>query len=188
MLFFSIGDEADAPESKDTILEKCLKKIASGNTNEIGKIYDLTKNQLYGYVLSILKNPEDAEDIIQDTYIKVCQNASMYHTEGKPMAWIYTIARNLSLMKLRGNSKYTDMEDFEWEQISTDNHNFHVEDRMVLSAALGKLSDLESQIVMLHAVGGMKHREIADMYDMPLATVLSKYNRAIKKMKNELEK
>ena len=49
------------------------------------------------------------------------------------------------------------------------------------------VSDEESQIVMLHAVAGLKHREIADMLDMPLATVLSKYNRALKKMRRIIE-
>ena len=45
------------------------------------------------------------------------------------------------------------------------------------------LSEEERQIVMLHAVAGFKHREIAATLDLPLATVLSKYNRALKKLK-----
>ena len=50
------------------------------------------------------------------------------------------------------------------------------------------LSDTERQIVVLHAVSGFKHREIAACLELPLATVLSKYHRAIKKMKTNLEK
>ncbi len=188
MFFFSVGESAEPKENKDLRLERALHEISEGNTDRIGTIYDLTKTQLYGYILSIVKNPTDAEDIMQDTYIKICNNASMYHSEGKPMAWIYTIARNLSLMKLRSSSKFVDMEDFEWEQLSDNNHNFKVEDKMILSAALSQLSDIESQIVMMHAVGGVKHREIANMYDMPLPTVLSKYNRAIKKLQKLIEK
>jgi len=184
LLFCSI--EADSEKDKNKILEKSLKNIAKGNTDAISDIYDVVNASLYGYILSFLKNPEEAEDVLQDTYVKICQSAGLYHSQGKPMAWIYTIARNLSLMRLRSRSRFTDMEEFEWEQISSNNSDFHVEDRAVLEAALSKLSKEDSQIVMLHAVAGMKHREIADMYDMPLATVLSKYNRAIKKLKNEL--
>ena len=48
------------------------------------------------------------------------------------------------------------------------------------------LSDSERQIVLLHAVGGMKHRETAALMELPLATVLSKYSRALKKLKAKL--
>lgn len=189
-MFFMLTMDAGASEedNKNKIIEKNLKKIAKGNTDAIGEIYELTQSSLYGYILSILKNPEEAQDVMQDTYIKICQSAALYTPQGKPMAWIFTIARNFSLMKLRGQTRYTDIEDFEWEQMTSGNSDFGVEDRMVLEAALSKISDEESQIVMLHAVGGMKHREIADMYGMPLATVLSKYNRAIKKLQNLIKK
>ncbi len=177
----------DAPEDdKNKILEKSLKRIAKGETDRIADIYDEVNSSLYGYILSFLKNPTEAEDVLQDTYVKICQNAGMYKAMGKPMAWILTIARNLSLMKIRSRAKFTDIEEYEWDNLSEGDSDFHVEDREVLTAAMSKLSSEESQIVMLHAVSGMKHREIADMYDMPLATVLSKYNRALKKLKKEL--
>jgi len=58
------------------------------------------------------------------------------------------------------------------------------EDRYLLQMALGTLSDEECQIVMLHALTGLKHREIAALLEMPLATVLSKYHRALKKLRD----
>lgn len=173
-------------DDKNKILEKSLKRIAKGETDRIADIYDEVNSSLYGYILSFLKNPTEAEDVLQDTYVKICQSAGMYKSMGKPMAWILTIARNLSLMKIRSRAKFADIEEYEWDNLSEGTGDFHVEDRAVLTAAMSKLSSEESQIVMLHAVSGMKHREIADMYDMPLATVLSKYNRALKKLKKEL--
>ena len=59
-------------------------------------------------------------------------------------------------------------------------------DAMVLRSALEILKEDERQIVLLHASAGLKHREIAADLQMPLATVLSKYNRAIKKLKQYL--
>ena len=53
----------------------------------------------------------------------------------------------------------------------------------LLTECLKNLSDEERQIVMLHAVSGFKHREIARLLEMPLSTVLSKYNRAMKKLR-----
>ena len=168
-------------------IERSLKRIAKGEMDAISDIYDQMNSSLYGYILSFLKNPEEAEDVLQDTYIKICQSAGLYRPMGKPMAWIFTIARNLALMKLRTRSREADLEEYEWDNLSDGKSDFHVEDRAVLEAAMDKLGKDESQIVMLHAVAGMKHREIAEMYDMPLATVLSKYNRALKKLQKELE-
>lgn len=59
--------------------------------------------------------------------------------------------------------------------------------RHVLRAALSVLSEQERQVVMLHAVTGLKHREIAQLLELPLATVLSKYRRALKKLNLLLE-
>lgn len=188
MFLLSMADAADERDkSQNELLERNLRRIARGHTDAIGEIYELTKSAVYGYVLSILKNAQDAEDILQETYVKVCLNAESYHAQGKPLAWIFTIARNLALMKLRGQTRITDIPDFEWEQIAAGNPEFRSEDRIVLSAALSKISEEESKIVILHAVGGMKHREIAEWLSMPLATVLSKYHRAIKKLQKILE-
>lgn len=188
MFLYSMADAADGQDkSQNELLEMNLRRIARGHTDAIGEIYELTKSAVYGYVLSILKNAQDAEDVLQDTYVKVCLNAESYHAQGKPLAWIFTIARNLALMKLRGQSRMTEIPEYEWEQIASGNQDFRSEDRIVLSAALTKISEEESQIVILHAVGGMKHREIAEWLGMPLATVLSKYHRAIRKLQKILE-
>ena len=61
------------------------------------------------------------------------------------------------------------------------------EDNLVLTAALQSLKAEESQIVMLYAVAGFKHREIASLLELPLSTVLSKYSRAIRKLKTILK-
>ena len=56
---------------------------------------------------------------------------------------------------------------------------------MMLREALDILAFEDRQIVVLHALTGMKHREIAELLDMPVGTVLSKYNRALRKMRKE---
>ena len=61
------------------------------------------------------------------------------------------------------------------------------EDRLMLRMVLQVLSEEELQIVMLHAVAGCKHREIAQLLELPLPTVLSKYHRALKKLRKQWE-
>ena len=68
-----------------------------------------------------------------------------------------------------------------------DSHDVTTEDRTVLTAALSALSEEERQIIMLHVTAGLKHREIAQLLELPLSTVLSKYRRALSKLKQKLE-
>ena len=61
------------------------------------------------------------------------------------------------------------------------------DERALLQGALASLTDEERRVVLLHAVTGLKHREIAALLELPLPTVLSKYHRALKKMRSCLE-
>ena len=166
-------------------LEEQLLKIAEGNKEYIGYLYEKTKNAVYGFALSILKNTHDAEDILQETYIRIFSCAGQYKSVGKPMAWILSIARNLSLMKLRDNKKIADMSDAEFEKLEVSDKTY--DDKIILKKAMQILTDEERQIVMLHAVAGFKHREISELLSIRLSTVLSKYNRALKKLKESLK-
>lgn len=162
-------------------LDQYLQGIAKGNQKELGRLYEQTRSAVFGFALSILKNTQDAEDILQEVYVKIYTSAHAYKSKGKPMAWILTITRNLALMRIREKNKTTlmpteEIQD-EYQTAVTD------EDRMVLKAMLTDLKDEERQIVMLHSITDLKHREIALIMDLPLPTVLSKYNRAIKKLR-----
>lgn len=57
---------------------------------------------------------------------------------------------------------------------------------MILEYAFSILGEQERTIVILHMINGLKHREIAELTGLPLSTVLSKYNRSLKKMKNSI--
>ena len=63
----------------------------------------------------------------------------------------------------------------------------NADERALLQGALANLADEERRIVLLHAVTGMKHREIAALLELSLPTVLSKYHRALKKMRAYVE-
>ena len=103
------------------------------------------------------------------------------------MAWILTITRNLCLQKLR-SSRACDVPLEELEPYLRERAALTLEDRALIEYCLAALSDSEREILLLHAVSGFKHREIADMLALPLATVLSKYSRSLKKVRTHLAK
>ncbi len=170
--------------------EGLLKRVGMGDAEAFQQLYQNTDRTVYSFILSILKNPQDAEEVMQETYLKIWTSAASYQSQGKPLAWMFTIARNLCYMKFREQKKQADigLDDLDGEEageICLPLEN--LADAMVLKAALEILKEDERQIVLLHASAGLKHREIASSLQIPLATVLSKYNRAIKKMKRHLK-
>lgn len=172
---------------RDDIIEMCILKIAGGDREALVQLYEQTQAAVYGFALSILKNRQDAEDVLQDAYIKIWQAAGSYAPQGKPLAWIFTITRNLARMRLREQARIVVAAPEEWQELFAEEPRMDYEDRLVLASVMGVLADEERQIVMLHAVAGMKHREIAQILHLGLSTVLSKYNRALKKLRNALK-
>lgn len=184
-ILMNISETSHHPGSH---LDEIIKRIAEGEKKALGNLYHETKASIYGFALSLTKNTADAEDILQETYLKIWANADSYKTKGTPMAWILTITRNLALMKLREKKKHQDLEPEQWDM------EFHIpdtagntEDRHLLEAALLILQEEERQIILLHAVSGLKFREIGELLGIGLSTVLSKYHRALKKLRKYIE-
>ena len=158
-------------------LSSYIFQIANDDIEALHKLYELIKKSVYSFALSILRNHDDALEVMQDTFVSVYNNADRYENKDKPMAWILTITRNLSYMKLRKSKKTTDIEDLEF--VSKDNHD----DKIFIKHLLDKLTKEEREIVILHIVNGFKFHEIAKLLNLKLSTTLSKYHRAIKRIK-----
>ena len=172
--------------TKDTEerLDSQLRAVADGDMDALGELYTETRSSIFGFSLSIVRDPSDAEDVTHDVYVSVATSANKY-SGGKPMAWLLTIAKNLSLSVLR-RRKTVELPDDMWERYHPDSTELTTDDRMILSECVSALSDEERQIVMLHAAAGYRHREIAGFMNLPLSTVLSKYNRAMRKLRASL--
>lgn len=187
LMTMMIGQAGPRKLDDSAHLEYLIAQMAKEDVTALEEFYEQTKTSVYGFSLSILKNSFLAEDVMQDTFLKVYHNADAYKPMGKPMAWVLTIVRNLSLMKIRSNksSDYIPIEDI---SISDDNDDIQAAtDREILYTAFQVLNEEEREIVVLHAVSGLKHREIADVMQIPISTVLSKYRRALTKLKKSIQ-
>lgn len=186
LLFASITDD-NPSHWKLEVDDALIYRVAKGDKEAFTALYKLTSKSIYAYALSILKNPADAEDVLQETFLKVRSAASFYQSNGKLLSWILTISRNLCLMKLRRQKLLSCQPIEEISLKDSADHINDLEDQIVLKTAMKILSDDECQILVLHAVTGWKHREIAELLHLPVSTVLSKYHRSLKKLKAELE-
>ena len=173
-------------EKNEAVLEDYIQAIAKEDATAFEALYEQTRTAVYGFALSVLKNTHDAEDVLQESFVRIHYGAKDYTPTGKPMAWIMTITKNLCMRKFRERKNLSDLPQEDWELYIEANERMSVDDKLVIEQVMKTLSDEERQIVVLHALSGFKHREIAKMLDLPLATVLSKYHRALKKLKDHL--
>ena len=191
MFFLHLTETDGLYENTDaSALDAYLRQIADGDTRALERLYHETSASVYAYAVSVLRNAHDAEDVLHDCYIAVHSAAANYSSSGKPMAWIITIAKNLCRMKLRERKKKAEVEDedFFFNAQQSESSALSPEDAFILNECMNELSDEERQIVVLHAVSGFRHREIAAFMNMALPTVLSKYHRALKKLKKSFLK
>lgn len=172
--------------STDDVDEHLIARLCTGDAAAFKELYLATSDKVFGYALSILRNKADAEDVMHDAYLRVYHRASTYRPQGKPLAWVLAITRNLCYDKIRSRGSSVDVGTCD-ELAIPDGAQTSL-DRIVLRNALELLESQERQIVILHAISGMKHREIAELLELPTGTVLSKYHRSLKRLKDEIAK
>ncbi|MBO5222911.1 MAG: RNA polymerase sigma factor [Clostridia bacterium] len=182
--FCTMNKERAVDKSKKA--EELLLKIAQGDMDAVGELYDLIKTDVYAFALSKIKNKTDAEDIMQETFVRVFKHAKQYNPSGKPMAWIITIEINLIRRFFQLSSRTTALNDAVYSENHDCKSEAEIVDSVFVRNLISTLGDEDREIIVLHLVVGLKHREIAKILGKPLSTVLSKYNRALKKLKRDV--
>ena len=184
---YSDDFEDDSQHNKIEIDEDPFRRIADDDMTALDELYGLTERIMYAFSLSLTKHHQGALDLMQDTYVKILSAAHLYKPMGKPLAWMFTIARNLHYSNLKKEKRSIPLEPKEISDDKRFSYVTDVNDRRVLEGVLDLLSEEERKIVMLYAVSGMKHKEIAESLGLKLSTTLSKYHRALKKLRKYLE-
>jgi len=177
----------DGVHSRDREIEKLIAGLADGDIEALDELYRLISTDIYAYALSRTVSRENAEDITHDTFVQIYKNAKLYKARGKPMAWIITIELNLIRRRANLDKRVTELDDSVGVEIHED-FSEKIINSEFLRYVMRILDTEEREIISLHIVSGLKHREIAALLNKPLSTVLSKYNRALKKLQAEVGK
>jgi RNA polymerase sigma-70 factor (ECF subfamily) len=170
-------------------LERAMICLQNGDVKCLDAIYKLTSKGVFTFVLPIVKAYDLAEDVMQSTYIRAYENIASYKPGTNPRNWLLTIAKNLAFGEVKKRNREPSY-DFNEENVSTEgvydlDPNI---DTPTIDLANRVLNEGEMNIILLYAIGGYKHREIAEMLNLPLGTVTSKYNAALKKIRIAYEK
>jgi RNA polymerase sigma-70 factor, ECF subfamily len=170
-----------------------LQRIAS--TSDIDAFRDLYHAfgpRVKAYMIRQGADHDTAEELAQETLLTVWRKAGLYADDkGSASTWIFTIARNLRIDRLR--------REFPWQELP-ENHDETASDdtlpdeaaseherQVRVQAALAELPQDQRDVVILSFIEGLSHSEIADRLDMPLGTVKSRIRLAYQKIRNAVE-
>ncbi|MEO0900008.1 MAG: RNA polymerase sigma factor [Bacteroidota bacterium] len=170
-----------------------IQSIASGDNKAFHLLYDLYAEIIFNTALSYVKNKEEAEDITQDVFIKICKYAASFKGKSSVKTWIYRIVVNTSLNHLKKKTRFTIYKhslsdsqsiDFVHPGVLLENK----ENSIALYKAMDCLSDHQKTAFILSYIEDLPRQEVADIMTISLKAVESLLQRAKKNMRLELEK
>jgi RNA polymerase sigma-70 factor, ECF subfamily len=151
---------------------------------------------LYGYALVLTQNRTDAEDLVQETYVRAIRAIGRLRDDSNVKGWLFTILRNIWLNEVRQRRKAPEILDVETdERTSTlvdesieSPHDVYVAnlERHHVRTAIQQLPEEARQVILLREWGGLSYQEIATVLDCPVGTVMSRLARARAKLRDLL--
>lgn len=159
-----------------------VSRFKKGDQSAFRILYEETKSRAYYTILLIVKDKGHAEDLLQETYMKVYDKIHTYQSGTHFSAWVNTIARNLALTFYQKN-KSTTVQDVNDNELLYGSYNEQYEEKAYLDHLLKHLSKEDQEIVIRHVILKEKHKDIATALNMPLGTITWRYQKALKKLK-----
>ncbi|MBI35089.1 MAG: RNA polymerase subunit sigma-24 [Flavobacteriales bacterium] len=140
-------------------------------------------HRLFGFVFKLTKDEEDANDLVQDAFMKLWSNRKKVEFK-KAKSWLFTTAHNAFINFIKKSNRQTRME--EGTEISFEDKN-RFELKEIIDMAMEKLSDLQKSIILLRDLEGYNYKEIGEMLNLSESQVKVYLFRARKKIKDQIK-
>lgn len=176
-----------------------VKDYIGGDENALAILIKRHQSKLYGFIYSKVTDRDIADDIFQDTFIKVIRTlkSNSYNEEGKFLPWVMRISHNLIVDHFRKNKKmpmYRETEEFSIFSIMTDNSP-NVENRIIteqvesdLQRLIAELPDDQKEVLQMRIYQDLSFKEIADLTGVSINTALGRMRYALMNLRKVIEK
>lgn len=166
-----------------TDYDKTIGKIAEGDKEALALIYRAYGKLIYSVGYNIVKNSADAEDILQETMLRILKCANTYRRGTNPKAWVLAIARNCAIDMLNSRKFHIPLD----EAVTLASDDVSALDEMLLiEDAMRQLSFEERTVINLRLNIGLSHKEIASVLGINVFAAQKKYQRALKNLQTIL--
>ena len=169
-------------------IENLIARISLGEREALGALYEATSGRLFAVCLRVLKNRSEAEDALQDVYVRVWNKADRYTVTGhSPMTWLITVARNLSIDRLRRKSLKEDGLEAAGELVEKtpgpEAASIAASELRRISACFEELPEDRATAVRAAYLDGATYQHLADRFDVPLNTMRTWLRRSLMALK-----
>ena len=176
-----------------------MRRAKNQDAAAFDEIVDAYAGRLYGFFHRMLGRREEAEDLVQEVFVRVVKGIAEYREEGRFEAWLFRIAGNLIRDRLRRAPRETaigmgDPDDAADPEPPTDSRASGVQDNLEhredvdrLQRCLAKLPSVEREVVLMRHYGELSFAEIAEYTAAPLGTVLARAHRGLAKLRQWME-
>jgi RNA polymerase sigma-70 factor (ECF subfamily) len=181
---FRVNSNVDRNDRDPAIVE-AVTSAQTGDEEALRFLYLRYKDNIYGYVLSILRDEDEAQDVTQHVFLKLISVIHRYEPRSVPFtAWIIRVARNVALDHQRQRRAIPCEEVFESSRPTDD---AEIDRRRGLESALSTLPDDQRNVVVLRHLVGLTPGEIADRMGRSEASIHGLHHRARLSLRRELE-
>ena len=163
-------------------LKNLFNEFKEDNKSNFEKFYLKYNKLVYGIAFSILKNKEDAEDIVQIVFSKLYSLSKENFPSKSEASWIYSLTKNETISFLRKQSNNINFDNI-YEIQDYNNEINNIIDKIEFNSLIDKLNELEKQIVSLKIISGFSFDEIGRLLKLPTGTVKWKYYKSINNLK-----
>ncbi len=171
-------------------LKKIVKGCLKNNRQCQSELYKLFSGKMYGVCLRYAKNSFDAQDTLQDGFVKVFQNLNKFKWDGSLEGWMRRIFVNVALDRYRSRFSFMSLEDIENGEEMSKKDDISVLDSMSEKEILNLVQQLPDQyrvVFNLYAIEGLSHQEIACMLNIGESTSRSNLVRARSILKEKID-
>lgn len=160
-----------------------VARARAGDLGALERVYRAYQRSVYTLARRLTRTAEDAEDVLQETFLEVCRSLPAWRGEGSLWGWVRSVAASKALMRFR-RERLRAGDPLEDELIGSADQDLPL--RLDLEAALARLPERSRTVVWLHDVEGYTHQEIAELMGMTTSFSKSQLARAHEKLRRWL--
>ncbi len=175
----------------ETLLIEQLQNVQTKEKafREIIKLY---KERLYWHIRKIVISHDDADDVLQNTFIKIFKNIDKFNQDSKLYSWMYRIATNESItfINKRAKQRNLDITDYQQElasNLTTDNFFNGDEIQLILQKAIATLPQKQQLVFNMKYFDELKYEEISEILETSVGALKASYFHAVKKIENYIK-
>ena len=182
----------------DTDETALIERCRAGDLAAFEPLVEKYRQRVYRLAYNVLRDPEEAWDVAQDAFIRAFQALPSFRGDSAFYTWLFRIVMNVARDRARqhaarGRAFGTEhVDEKDWDRIlvdqgtAPDSHATQIEERERIGRALDTLSEPHRAIIMLSDLEGLSYREIAEVLNIPMGTVMSRLHNARRRLRDAL--